>query len=69
MSTRQLLQVMGDVLVVMVSRYMASWLLAGLGMNMPMASHGNEEEIVCWNWKTGNVLAVSHSRGRADLSA
>lgn len=59
MSSRQLLQVMGDVLVISVSRYIAAWLMQGLGMGMPMASRGIEEEVVCWNWKTGRVLAVS----------
>lgn len=59
MSSRQLLQVMGDVLVISVSRYLAAWLVAGLGMGMPLASRGIEEEVVCWNWKTGRVLAVS----------
>lgn len=59
MQTRQLLQVMDDVLLILVSRYAAHWILAGLGMNMGLAGMGNEEEIVCWNWKTGRVLAVS----------
>ena len=57
--TRQFLQVMDDVLVVLVSRYVVHWLLAGLGGFGGAAPFGNEEEIVCWNWKTGRVLAVS----------
>lgn len=59
MQTRQLLQIMGDVLVVMVSRFVAHWILAGLGAGVPGLPAGNEEELVCWNWKTGKVLAVS----------
>lgn len=50
---------MDDVLVIMVSRYAAQWILAGLGMNFGLQSMENEEEIVVWNWKTGRVLAVS----------
>jgi hypothetical protein len=56
--TRQLLQVMGDVLVVLVSRYAAHWMMLGLGAQL--AGMGNDEEIVCWNWKSGRVLAVSY---------
>jgi hypothetical protein len=60
LQTRQLLQVMGDVLVILVSRYAAHWVLAGLGMGVAgLGGVGNEEEIVAWNWKTGKVLAVS----------
>jgi hypothetical protein len=55
LQTRQLLQVMGDTLVILVSRFAAHWLLAGFGG----LGTGNDEEIVCWNWKTGKVLAVS----------
>jgi len=47
------------VLVVLVSRYAAGWILAGLGMHMGLGGMGNEEEIVAWNWKTGRFLAVS----------
>ena len=57
---------MGDVLVILVSRYMATWFVAGLGMGMPFASNGNEEEVVCWNWKTGKVLSVRPSCCAAD---
>jgi hypothetical protein len=46
---------MGDTLVILVSRFAAHWLLAGFGG----LGTGNDEEIVCWNWKTGKVLAVS----------
>jgi hypothetical protein len=56
--TRQLLQVMGDTLVILVSRFQIHWLLAGLAGNGPI---GSEEEIVCWNWKTGKVLAVRNT--------
>lgn len=59
MRTRQLLQVMDDVLVILVSRYVAHWILAGLGMNMGLGGMGSEEEIVIWNWKTGRVCTVS----------
>ena len=62
-ATRQLLQVMGDTLVILVSRYQIHWLLAGLQGLPPM---GSEEEIVCWNWKTGRVLAVSLVKEAAD---
>lgn len=55
LQTRQLLQIMGDTLVILVSRFAAHWLLAGFGG----VNTGNDEEIVCWNWKTGKVLAVS----------
>lgn len=63
--TTQLLQVMGDVLVILVSRYIANWLMAGMPMGMPagLAHAGNEEELVVWNWKTGNVQAVCLYRG------
>lgn len=57
LQTRQLLQVMGETLVILVSRFAAHWLLAGFGG----VGTGNDEEIVCWNWKTGKVLAVSRS--------
>ena len=61
--TTQLLQVMGDVLVILVSRYIANWMLAGMPMALPNLAHaGNEEELVVWNWKTGNVQAVSTKR-------
>ncbi|KAK4689571.1 hypothetical protein P7C73_g542, partial [Tremellales sp. Uapishka_1] len=46
--TRQLLQVMGDTLVVLVSRYAAHWLLAGMGLinaGLGGGMGGNEEEI------------------------
>lgn len=57
--TTQLLQVMGDILVVLVSRYIANWVLAGIPMALPGLAHSkNEEELVVWNWKTGNVQAV-----------
>lgn len=56
LQTRQLLQIMGDTLVILVSRFAAHWLLAGFGG----LGTGNDEEIVCWNWKTGRVLAVRH---------
>ena len=62
MQTKQLLQVMGDVLVILVSRAATHWILAGLGVgigNGVQVGQGNEEEVVCWNWKTGKVLAVS----------
>jgi hypothetical protein len=68
MQTRQLLQVMGDTLVILVSRFAAHWILAGMGIGVAgMAGAGNEEELVAWNWKTGQVLAVSgaiHARDR-----
>lgn len=57
--TRQLLQVMDDTLVVLVSHYAIHWLLQGLGAIIPAGHTGIEEEIVCWNWKTGKVVAVS----------
>lgn len=56
---RQLLQVLGDTLVVLVSREGANMLqqaddlLAVFGIDM-------EEELVAWNWKTGEVLARIH---------
>lgn len=56
---RQLLQVLGDTLVVLVSREGANMLqqaddlLAVFGIDM-------EEELVAWNWKTGEVLARVH---------
>ncbi|ORY32547.1 hypothetical protein BCR39DRAFT_522781 [Naematelia encephala] len=56
LQTRQLLQIMGDTLLVLVSRYNVHWFVAGMaGLNVN--SLGNEEEIVVWNWKTGRVLA------------
>ncbi|OCF36703.1 hypothetical protein I316_01299 [Kwoniella heveanensis BCC8398] len=58
MDTRQLLQVMGDTLLVLVSRYAPAWVLAGLGLGLgALGGWGHEEEIVAWNWKTGRVLA------------
>ena len=63
MQTRQLLQVMDDVLVILVSRSATHWVLAGLGVGAGVnIGQGNEEELVCWNWKTGKVLAVSRCR-------
>jgi hypothetical protein len=64
LQTRQLLQIMGDTLVILVSRFAAHWLLAGFGG----MGTGNDEEIVCWNWKTGKVLAVSRSSFLMDES-
>lgn len=67
--TRQLLQVMGDVLVVLVSRYVAHWLLAGMAMGIGgLANAGVEEEIVVWNWKTGQVLSVGTVQHRVNLA-
>jgi len=63
LQTRQLLQIMGDTLVILVSRFAAHWLLAGFGG----LGTGNDEEIVCWNWKTGRVLAVSRIRERSRM--
>ncbi|WWC70361.1 uncharacterized protein I206_104311 [Kwoniella pini CBS 10737] len=58
MDTRQLLQVMGDTLVIQVSRFAPAWVLAGLGFGIgALGGLGHEEEMVAWNWKTGNVLA------------
>lgn len=59
--TRQLLQVMGDSLVVLVSRFAPAWFLAGMGLGpLPnLLGLGHEEELVAWNWKEGRVLAVS----------
>ncbi|WVQ99262.1 hypothetical protein IAU59_006394 [Kwoniella sp. CBS 9459] len=58
MDTRQLLQVMGDTLLVLVSRYAPAWVLAGLGLGLgALGGWGHEEELVAWNWKTGKVLA------------
>ncbi|WVF71624.1 hypothetical protein IAT40_006432 [Kwoniella sp. CBS 6097] len=58
MDTRQLLQVMGDTLLVLVSRYAPAWVLAGLGLGLgALGGWGHEEEIVAWNWKTGKVLS------------
>lgn len=59
LQTRQLLQIMGDTLIILVSRFAAHWLLAGLAGGG--VATGNDEEIVCWNWKTGNVMAVCPS--------
>jgi hypothetical protein len=59
MQTKQLLQVMGDTLVVLVSHFATQWLLQGLGAILPVGESNIEEEIVCWNWKTGKVMAVS----------
>lgn len=64
MQTRQLLQVMDDVLVILVSRSAPQWILAGLGMNMGLGGLGNEEETVVWNWKTGRVIAVNTESSR-----
>lgn len=55
--TQQLLQVMGDSLVVLVCRYAPTFFLQGMAVNVP--GMGHEEELVAWNWKTGQVLAVS----------
>ncbi|ORX36815.1 hypothetical protein BD324DRAFT_580515 [Kockovaella imperatae] len=56
LQTRQLLQVLDDVLVVLVCRFAAPpWILAGVGA--ALAGTTSDEEIVCWNWKTGKVLA------------
>ncbi|WRT66203.1 uncharacterized protein IL334_003156 [Kwoniella shivajii] len=58
MDTRQLLQIMGDTLVVQVSRYAPAWVLAGLGFGVgALGPLGHEEELVAWNWKTGKVLS------------
>ncbi|WWC94014.1 hypothetical protein V866_000852 [Kwoniella sp. B9012] len=58
MDTRQLLQVMGDTLVVQVSRFAPAWVLAGLGFGIgALGGLGHEEEMVAWNWKTGKVLS------------
>ncbi|WVR07189.1 hypothetical protein IAU60_004230 [Kwoniella sp. DSM 27419] len=58
MDTRQLLQVMGDTLCVLVSRYAPPWVLAGLGLGIgALGGLGHEEEVVAWNWRTGKVLA------------
>ncbi|KAL7424101.1 hypothetical protein Q5752_001686 [Cryptotrichosporon argae] len=57
--TRQLLQVMGDTLVVLVSRFEMHWIVAGfnmIGAGMAPAPGNSEEEVVAWNWKTGRVL-------------
>jgi hypothetical protein len=43
---------MDDVLVVIVTKFSPHILLAGLA-----GLGGTEEEVVCWNWKTGRVLA------------
>ncbi|WWC89487.1 uncharacterized protein L201_004411 [Kwoniella dendrophila CBS 6074] len=57
MDTRQLLQIMGDTLVVQVSKFAPAWVLAGLGFGLGgLGGLGHEEEIVAWNWKTGKVL-------------
>ncbi|EIW70779.1 hypothetical protein M231_02565 [Tremella mesenterica] len=58
--TRQLIQVMGDTLCVLVSRSAPQWILAGLGVGMNFGAggiSGIDEELVAWNWKTGRVLA------------
>ncbi|WVQ82207.1 hypothetical protein IAT38_004335 [Cryptococcus sp. DSM 104549] len=58
MRTRQLLQVMGDTLAVLVAKYIPHWVLDGLGIGAGMlGGMGQEEEIVIWNWKTGRVLS------------
>nr|XP_031857816.1 uncharacterized protein CI109_006759 [Kwoniella shandongensis]KAA5524888.1 hypothetical protein CI109_006759 [Kwoniella shandongensis] len=58
MQTSQLLQVMGDTLVVLVAKFAPPWVLAGLGLGIgALGNLGHEEEIVAWNWKTGRVLA------------
>lgn len=43
---------MDDVLVVIVTKFSPELLFAGLA-----GLGGTEEEVVCWNWKTGRVLA------------
>lgn len=48
---------MGDSLVVLVCRYAPTFFLQGMAVNVP--GMGHEEELVAWNWKTGQVLAVS----------
>jgi hypothetical protein len=61
LQTRQLLQVMGDILITFVSRHTVRWIAAAPGQGgAPGASH-HDEEIACWNWKTGRLLAVSHT--------
>jgi hypothetical protein len=63
MQTRQLLQIMGDHLIILVSRFASQWIFAGVNMVAQGVGggmgRGNEEEIIAWNWKTGGVLAVS----------
>lgn len=58
MQCRQLLQVMGDMLLVLVSRYSAQWIVANIGNGFNLGGEGHEEELVVWNWKTGRVIAV-----------
>ncbi|KAK8864257.1 hypothetical protein IAR55_001503 [Kwoniella newhampshirensis] len=58
MQTTQLLQVMGDTLLVLVAKFAPPWVLAGLGLGVgALGNLGHEEEIVAWNWKSGRVLA------------
>lgn len=58
--TRQLLQVMGDTLAVLVAKYIPIWILDALNIDPEVLGHRTqEEEIVVWNWKTGRVLSVS----------
>jgi hypothetical protein len=61
LQTRQLLQVLGDTLVILVSRFTANWMMAMAGelqIGNMMLGPEIQEELVCWNWKTGKVLAV-----------
>ncbi|TYJ57026.1 hypothetical protein B9479_002305 [Cryptococcus floricola] len=54
--TRQLLQVMGDTLAVLVAKYIPFWILNAFNIgNIWQRTH--EEELVFWNWKTGRVLS------------
>ena len=70
MQTRQLIQVMGDTVCVLVSRFGAHWILAGLGFGLPPNSAmGNDEELVAWNWKTGQVLTVCCNRPSNEIRA
>ncbi|OWT41772.1 hypothetical protein C362_00133 [Cryptococcus neoformans Bt1] len=56
--TRQLLQVMGDTLAVLVAKYIPIWILDALNIDPEVLGHRTqEEEIVVWNWKTGRVLS------------
>ncbi|WVO16342.1 hypothetical protein L204_104017 [Cryptococcus depauperatus] len=57
--SRQLLQIMGDTLAILVAKYNPVWgLLDAFNIDPLALEHRTqEEEIVVWNWKLGRVLS------------
>jgi hypothetical protein len=62
---RQLIQIMGDTLVAHISREGIN--IIGFQDTHAVVAQDSEEEIVAWNWKTGEVLGRIHL-GRTNAS-